>query len=71
MATEKKQDKNKAVKYVGNQGGGGAVYGMGVIGALFYYISNAGNFWEVIVGIFKSLFWPAVLVYEALKYFQL
>ena len=43
------------------------VYGMGVIGALVYYLSNASGFWIGALGILKALFWPAFLVYEALK----
>ena len=48
-------------------GGGGAVYGLGLIGALVYYIQQADGFWSVIVGILKALVWPAFLVYELLK----
>lgn len=43
------------------------VYGMGFIGALIYYIFHATSFWMGLVGIFKAIFWPAFLVYEALK----
>jgi hypothetical protein len=42
------------------------IYGLGLIGALFYYIGAASGFWGVIVGIIKALLWPAFLVYEAL-----
>ena len=44
------------------------VYGMGFIGALVYYISTAGSFWAGVVGIFKAIFWPAFLVFEALSH---
>ena len=46
---------------------GSAVYGMGFLGAVIYYISTATSFWMGIVGFFKAIFWPAFLVYEALK----
>ncbi|MCC5917376.1 MAG: hypothetical protein JJU02_08605 [Cryomorphaceae bacterium] len=46
----------------------GALYGMGVIGAAFYFISQATGFWMGALGIFKSLFWPAFLVFEVFKY---
>lgn len=46
---------------------GGAVYGLGVIGAAVYYISAATTFWVGFVGFLKSLVWPAFLVYEALR----
>jgi len=44
-----------------------AVYGVGLIGALIYYISTATGFWVGVLGVLKSLVWPAFLVYEALK----
>lgn len=43
------------------------VYGMGFIGAAIYYISHATSFWMGVLGLFKSIVWPAFLVYEALK----
>jgi len=44
-----------------------AVYGLGFIGALIYYISHATGFWVGVVGFLKALLWPAFLVYEALR----
>jgi hypothetical protein len=41
------------------------VYGLGLIGALFYFMSHATGFWSVITGIVKSILWPAFLVYKA------
>lgn len=49
-------------------GGGGAVYGLGLIGALVYYIQAADGFWSVILGILKALVWPAFVVYDLLKF---
>lgn len=49
-------------------GAGDAVYGLGLIGALVYYIQEADGFWAVIVGILKALVWPAFLVYHLLKF---
>jgi len=46
----------------------GAIYGLGFIGALIYYISTATSFWGGVIGILKALVWPAFLVYEALKF---
>jgi len=46
-----------------------AIYGLGFIGALIYYIAHAASFWAGLFGIFKAIVWPAFLVYEALKYF--
>jgi hypothetical protein len=46
---------------------GGAVYGLGFIGAAIYYISISTGFWMGVLGFLKALVWPAFLVYEALK----
>jgi hypothetical protein len=43
------------------------VYGLGLIGAAIYYISNATSFWPGVLGLLKALVWPAFLVYEALR----
>lgn len=46
---------------------GGAVYGLGLIGAAIYFIAKATTFWMGVLGFIKALVWPAILVYEALK----
>jgi hypothetical protein len=46
---------------------GGAVYGLGFIGAAIYFISQATSFWIGVLGFLKAIVWPAFLVYEALK----
>ncbi|MFA6354371.1 MAG: hypothetical protein WCX12_01650 [Candidatus Paceibacterota bacterium] len=51
--------------------GGGAIYGMGFIGAAIYFISTAAGFWMGVLGILKAIVWPAFLVYEALKFLAL
>jgi hypothetical protein len=50
---------------------GGAVYGLGLIGAAVYYISQANGFWMGVLGFLKALVWPAFLVFDALKYIHL
>ncbi|HVX92766.1 MAG TPA: hypothetical protein VHA74_01495 [Candidatus Dojkabacteria bacterium] len=52
-----------------NRGGGEAVYGLGFIGALIYFLGHATSFWLVVLGIFKSVFWPAFLVYSSFQFF--
>jgi hypothetical protein len=51
--------------------GSGALYGLGFIGALVYYIQVATSFWMGVVGFFKAIFWPAFMVYELLKYLKM
>ncbi|MEK6918448.1 MAG: hypothetical protein AABW73_00235 [Nanoarchaeota archaeon] len=47
---------------------GGAVYGLGFVGAAIYYISQAATFWSGVLGLLKAVVWPAFLVYESLKF---
>lgn len=47
---------------------GGAIYGLGLIGAAFYFIGSAETFWLGALGLLKAFVWPAILVYEALKF---
>ncbi len=45
----------------------GAIYGMGVLGAMVYYLGHAATFAAGAFGIFKALFWPAFLLYKILE----
>lgn len=58
----------KVKESVSNGGCGGAFYGLGFLGALFYYLTTATSLWAGIIGVLKALFWPAFLVYELLKF---
>jgi hypothetical protein len=51
-----------------NNPAGGAVYGLGIIGAAIYFISTAASFWLGVLGFLKAIVWPVFLVFEALKY---
>ena len=51
--------------------GGGAVFGLGWIGAVVYYIGAADGFWMGVLGFLKSLVWPAFLIYELMKYLEM
>lgn len=52
------------------QGNSNPVYGIGLIGAWVYYIGRAGDFRQGVIGFFKAFAWPAILVYELLKFFH-
>lgn len=52
-------------------GGGGAVYGLGLIGALVYFLQHASSFWEIILGILKAILWPAFVIYQLLDFLKL
>jgi len=52
-------------------GAGGAVYGLGLIGALVYFIQSAHSFWDGAYGVFQALVWPAYLVYGLLHWLKM
>ncbi len=55
-------------KVIYRDGGGGAVYGLGLIGAWIYFIGQATTFWLGVLGFLKGIVWPVYIVYELLKY---
>lgn len=52
-------------------GGGGAVYGLGLVGALIYFIQNSDTFWIGVLGVLKAFVWPAFVVYKLLGFLGL
>jgi len=48
-----------------------AVYGLGFIGALVYFIQHAASFWLGVLGFLKALVWPAILIYKLLESLKL
>ncbi len=73
MTTEPKpiEQEEKKTKVIRQAGASEAVYGLGLIGAWVYYFTHATTFLVGVLGFFKGIFWPAFLVYEALKYLQM
>jgi hypothetical protein len=51
----------------GAAAGGGAIYGLGIFGALVYFWQQADGFWEHLLSVVQGLFWPAFMVYEVFK----
>jgi hypothetical protein len=49
-------------------GCGGAVYGLGFVGALIYYIQVSTGFWSGVLGILKAIVWPAFAVHGLMKF---
>ena len=47
--------------------GGGAVYGLGFIGALVWFQEQADGPRDRLVGVGKAFVWPALLVHDAFK----
>ncbi len=69
--TNSTRDEHRERKVVYKTATSAPVYGLGLIGALVYYISHAATFWMGVLGVFKAIFWPAMLVYELLKYLEM
>ncbi len=51
--------------------GGGAVYGLGMIGAAWYYLAHAATFWLGVFGLLKAIVWPALLIYQVFVRFNM
>lgn len=58
-------------KYYHGGGSSDALYGLGVVGALFYFLQGANTFTLVIMGIGKAIFWPAILMFKLLTYLKM
>lgn len=50
-------------------GSGGALYFVGFIGAIVYWMQTAVGFGAVVTGILKAGVWPAYVVYKLLQSF--
>ena len=72
MSTEEKTAECCKSKHVFKHGGGSnAIYGLGVVGALFYFLQHSHNLGEVLLGIGKAFFWPALLMFRLLSYLKM
>ena len=54
-----------------NNNVGGAVYGLGLIGAAIYFIQHATAFWLGVLGFLKAIIWPVFVVYKLLEFLKL
>jgi len=48
-----------------------SIYGVGFIGAAVYFIKGAATFGAGAWGLGKAIVWPAILVYELMKFLKL
>ena len=62
---EVQEDDMKERRRPPSGGSGGAVYGLGLIGALVWFWKQADGPGEHILGVLKAIVWPAFLVYGA------
>lgn len=54
-----------------NNGVSGGIYGLAFIGALVYYIQHAVTFGAGVLGFFKALIWPALLIYKIFEFLKM
>ena len=73
MTTESKpvEQATQKPKVIYKSSASDAVYGFGLIGAWIYYLSQATSFWMGVLGFLKGIVWPAMVVYELLKYLHM
>jgi hypothetical protein len=60
--------KARGARQGGTQTGGGAVYGLGMIGAAAYFFGSAESGRDYVLAAPKAMLWPALLVYKLLRY---
>lgn len=60
---------NKNQKMNSNHGTSGALYFVGFIGALVYWLQAAVGFGAFITAFLKAMVWPAYIVYKLLENF--
>ncbi len=58
-------------KHHSHCGGSNPIYGLGVIGALFYFLQDVSTFSSFMIGIGKAIFWPAILMFKLLTYLKI
>ena len=69
--TEVPKPEQKRTKVIYRGASSAPIYGLGLIGAWVYYLGQATTFWLGVMGILKGIVWPAMLVYELLKYLNM
>lgn len=69
--TKENNQNTQIKKVIYKNGSSGAVYGLGLLGALFYYLQHATNFTTGVIGIIKAILWPAFLIYQLLSLFKM
>jgi hypothetical protein len=71
MESNKKTRANRGSGNAAGAGASGGLYGLGFIGALVYYIVHATSFLAGVIGVLKSLVWPAFVVYELMAFLKM
>jgi len=66
-----KEGNNNGMHVNANNGILGGVYFMTIIGAAIYFIGHASSFLWGVVGFFKALVWPIMVIYKVLELLNL
>lgn len=45
-----------------------AVYGLGLIGSLVFYVQQSSGVGGFLLAVFKSIVWPAFMAYDLFKF---
>ena len=61
--------KDKKKSHGSDGGSGGALYFMGFVGSLVYWMQAAAGFGAVVTGLLKAMVWPAYVAYKLLEFF--
>ena len=65
MSEERKYNRMK------NNNAVGGIYGLAFVGAAIYFIQHSASFWQGVLGFFKALVWPAMLMYKLLEFLKM
>lgn len=61
----------KWMKSCNSNNAAGAVYGLGFVGALIYFLEHATTLAMALLGILKALVWPGILIYKVLGFLKM
>ena len=60
----------KPRNYHATNSAGGAVYGLGLIGAAVWFIGQATTFWTGVLGFLKAIVWPAIMAFKLFEFLK-
>lgn len=71
MKDWKKMKGNKGMMCCGGGNAGGAVYGLGFLGALVYYLTHSLTLGATLLGVVKAVIWPAIVIFKLLEVWKM
>ena len=55
----------------GHAGTNDAIYGLGFVGAVIYFVQHANSFGMGLFGVLKAVVWPALVTYNLLGFLNI